>query len=70
MAETIERSKDTYRAALAHPIEHVAAELGCGRTTVFKLIKDHQLESLRVGRRRMVTDSSLRALISRQLGVA
>jgi excisionase family DNA binding protein len=57
-----------YKAMLTHPIEHVCAELGCGRTTVFKLIDARELDSVKVGRRRMVTDSSLRAFISRQLG--
>jgi excisionase family DNA binding protein len=52
---------------MLHSIAYVATELGCGRTRVFELIRQRELSSLKVGRRRMISDDSLRAFISRQL---
>jgi excisionase family DNA binding protein len=53
--------------ALLHNIEAVKAELGCGRNRVYELLAAHELDSVKIGRKRMVTDASLRAYISRQL---
>lgn len=59
--------KGSETVALLHTLDYVQTELGCGRTRVFDLINRRELESVKVGRKRMVTDSSLRAFISREL---
>jgi excisionase family DNA binding protein len=56
----------TAGVALLHDIENVQEILGAGRSTVFKLIKDEQLRSIKVGRKRMVSDQSLRQFIAEQ----
>lgn len=45
-------------------IEQVQTRLGVGRSTVFKLLESNKLKSVRVGRRRMVTEQSLRDFIA------
>jgi excisionase family DNA binding protein len=47
-----------------HDIENVQKILGAGRSTVFGLIKDKRLRSIKVGRKRMVSDQSLRQFIA------
>jgi excisionase family DNA binding protein len=42
-----------------HPLETVTARLGVGRSTVFDLIGSGQLRSVKVGRRRLVSESAL-----------
>lgn len=42
---------------------------GIGRTSLFQLIKDGQLGTVKVGRRRMVPDSQIQQYISRNLEV-
>jgi excisionase family DNA binding protein len=36
------------------PVEGVMAQLGVGRSTVFELIANRQLRSVKIGRRRLV----------------
>ena len=48
--------------AVAVPIERVPAMLGVGRTSVFALCREGKLESRKVGRSRIVTMRSIRAL--------
>jgi excisionase family DNA binding protein len=48
-----------------HDIETVKARLNCGRSTVFELIKTRELRSVKVGRRRLVTEASLVEFIER-----
>jgi len=43
--------------------EQVADILGIGRTTVFKLMKTRQLESIRLGRSRRVPQDALKTFI-------
>lgn len=45
-------------------IEQVQTRLGVGRSTVFELIKSKKLRSVLVGRRRLVTEQSLRDFIA------
>jgi excisionase family DNA binding protein len=48
-------------------VEEVARQLHCGHNTVFKLIKQGELPSFRVGRLRMVLRQDVEALIERRL---
>ena len=42
-----------------HPVESVMRRLNVGRSTVFELIADGRLRSVKVGRRRLVSESAL-----------
>jgi excisionase family DNA binding protein len=44
-------------------VEEVQARLNCGRSTVFELIKARHLRSVKVGRRRLVSEASLAEFI-------
>jgi excisionase family DNA binding protein len=46
-------------------IPTTCAALGCGRTTVFNLIKSGQLRTVRIGRRRLVPTEAIDELIAR-----
>jgi excisionase family DNA binding protein len=46
-------------------VEEVQARLNCGRSTVFELIKTRDLRSVKVGRRRLVSEASLTEFIER-----
>lgn len=45
-------------------INKTAATLGVGRTFTYGLIKDKKLEAVKLGRRTLVTLSSIKALIA------
>jgi excisionase family DNA binding protein len=51
---------------LLHDLDSVQETLGIGRSTAFGLIKSKQLRSIKVGRKRMVSDQSLREFIADQ----
>lgn len=51
------------RAALS--VEEAATALGIGRTYVFELIKDGTLETVKLGRRRLVPMKAVDALLAR-----
>jgi excisionase family DNA binding protein len=38
--------------------------LGCGRTLIYEMIADRRLESITLGRRRLVTTESIRRLVA------
>jgi excisionase family DNA binding protein len=48
-------------------VDEVARQLRCGRNKVFELIKQGELPSFRVGRRRVVLRQDVEALIERRL---
>ena len=48
--------------AILCSIPDTAKALGLGRSKVYKLIKDGQLDTARIGRRRLVLASSIREL--------
>lgn len=52
---------------LALTIAEACSVVGIGRTTVYKLISQHELEALTIGRRRLVTTESVRALVASRL---
>lgn len=55
---------DTSYNPIAMSIASAADYIGVGRTTVYKLIRNGALESMKVGRRRLVTIKSIVGLIS------
>jgi excisionase family DNA binding protein len=51
-------------------ITDAANALGIGRSSTYVLINIGNLKTIKIGRRRLVTVDSLRALVGRQLGGA
>lgn len=51
--------------AQLHPLEAVMARLGVGRSTVFELIASGELRSVKVGRRRLVSEAALTEFIQK-----
>lgn len=49
----------------AYSVEEAAQALGIGRTYAFQLIKDGSLETVRLGRRRLVPVSAVEGLLAR-----
>ena len=49
---------------ITHTIESAIEQLGCGRTTIYALIAEKKLEALKLGRRTLITDASIRALVA------
>lgn len=45
--------------AQLHPLDAVMARLGVGRSTVFELLSSGDLRSVKVGRRRLVSEAAL-----------
>jgi excisionase family DNA binding protein len=52
------------------PIEAVMAQLGVGRSTVFELIANRQLRSVKIGRRRLVPQVAVDELIANLIAKA
>jgi len=50
---------------LLYPIPEAAARLGIGRTVLYEKIAAGEIESVVIGRRRLVADSALRAYVDR-----
>jgi excisionase family DNA binding protein len=46
-------------------VEQVAEQLGIGRTTVYRLLKDGQIESVTVGRLRRIPQTEVDAYVGR-----
>lgn len=51
--------------SLARIVPDTTNRLGVGRTTVYRLIEEGQLETVQVGRRRLVLSESIDAFIER-----
>lgn len=47
-------------------IPDAAKALSIGRSSIYELIRSHQLETRKMGRRRLITAESLRRLVDRQ----
>jgi excisionase family DNA binding protein len=56
---------DTRTAPTLHPVESVMERLHVGRSMVFELIATNKLRSVKVGRRRLVSESALCEFIER-----
>jgi excisionase family DNA binding protein len=59
-----EKASPTLRP-LAHSITSACAQLGIGRTKLYAMLSTGELESSKLGRRRVVTDRSIVALLDR-----
>lgn len=66
----IKESNDPYADIAAtlnaqlHPVDTVMERLGVGRNTVYDLIGSGQLRSVKIGRRRLVSELALRDFIA------
>jgi excisionase family DNA binding protein len=49
-------------------VESGAAALGIGRTQMFRLLRSGDVESLKIGARRLIPTDSLREYVARQRG--
>jgi excisionase family DNA binding protein len=56
---------DTRTAPTLHPVESVMERLHVGRSMVFELIASGELRSVKVGRRRLVSEAALCEFIDR-----
>jgi len=54
--------------ALLLTVEEAARRLGLGRTTVYGLIRDGELHSVRIGRARRIPAEALTDLVQRRTG--
>lgn len=52
--------------AIAVSINQAARALGIGRSTIYKLINEGRLETIKIGRRQLIKASSLHNLASQQ----
>lgn len=55
----------TYPEAQLHNVESMMFRLGVGRSKVFDLISSGQLRSVKIGRRRLVSEAALVEFITR-----
>lgn len=56
------------QAPLLLPPEDAARELGIGRTQIFALIKDGEIESVKIGRSRRIPREALAEFVGRLRG--
>ena len=52
---------------LLHTIEQTRQLLACGRNTVYNLVKRDELTLIKMGRRSLITDESIREYIDRKI---
>ena len=55
---------------LLHSINDTKSLLNCGRNTVYNLVKSNDLTLIKMGRRSLITDDSIRAYIDRKIAEA
>lgn len=55
---------------LLHPMEDAADRLGVGLTTIKQLIRDGEIETVRIGRRRLIAATVLEAYVAKLSQVA
>ncbi len=48
----------------AHTVAGTAEMLGCGRTTIYALIAEKKLEAVKLGRKTLILDQSIRSLLA------
>ncbi len=49
---------------LLHPIPRAAKLLGIGRTSVYELLEEGKLSSVRIGSRRLIPDASIKKFLA------
>ena len=52
---------------LLHTIEQTRELLACGRNSVYNLVKRNELTLIKMGRRSLITDESIRAYLDRKV---
>ena len=52
---------------LLHTIEQTREILACGRNSVYNLVNRNELTLIKMGRRSLITDESIRALVDRKV---
>jgi excisionase family DNA binding protein len=52
---------------LLHTIEQTRELLACGRNSVYNLVKSNELTLIKMGRRSLITDDSIRAYIDKKV---
>ena len=52
---------------LLHTIEQARTLLACGRNTVYNLVNRNELTMIKVGRRSLITDESIREFVDRKV---
>jgi len=55
------------KKALLHTIEQTRELLSCSRSTVYRLVNSSELTMVKVGRRSLITDESIAALVDRKV---
>lgn len=50
---------------LLFQIKQAASEIGVGKTKLYQLVNQHELELVKIGSKSLITGSSLRALVAR-----
>jgi excisionase family DNA binding protein len=55
------------KSPLLHTINDTTAILNCGRNTVYNLVNSNELTLIKMGRRSLITDESIRALVDRKV---
>lgn len=51
---------------LGYTMEEAAAQLGAGRSTMFKLVAAGNIESVKIGRQRIIPADALREFLEKQ----
>lgn len=62
----IRQSQETRMEQLTVSVSAAAKALGLGRTSIYALIKQNRIETIKIGRRTLVPTSSLRRLINHE----
>lgn len=57
-------------SSLLHSINDTKLLLNCGRNTVYNLARRNELTLIKIGRRSLITDESIRALIDKKVAEA
>ena len=57
---------ETSHPRMAYSVEETAQALGIGRGLVFQLLREGQLKSIRLGKRRLIPASELAAFLDRE----
>ena len=60
-------SASTNSSPLLHSINDTKSLLNCGRNTVYNLVHSNELTMIKVGRRSLITDASIREYINRRV---
>ena len=59
--------QDSNNPPLLHTIEQTRELLACGRNSVYNLVRNNELTMIKMGRRSLITDESIRALVDRKV---